>query len=105
MAKKAGFIQRKERGDKAVTLVSYILMGIAGFLALAPFVHVVSKAFSSASAVTSGQVTFYPREPQIETVKFILTETMFLKSLMNTVIVTVAGTILSMLVTITTAYP
>jgi putative aldouronate transport system permease protein len=105
MSNDSELMKYNDRGEKAISLVSYIIMGIAGLLALAPCMHVLSKAFSSASMVTSGQVTFFPRQPQMETVSFILTETMFLESLMNTLIVTVGGTILSMLVTVTTAYP
>ena len=94
-----------DRSERAVAAVSYTVMGILALLAVIPCLHVLAKAFSSAAAVTAGAVTFYPVGFQTETILYILTQTAFPRALTNTVLVTAVGTLLSMLVTITTAYP
>lgn len=94
-----------EASEKVMIVISYIIISIFALCAILPILHVLSKSFSSASAVTSGAVTFWPVDMQFETMKYVLTQTTFLHSLKNTVIVTVLGTIISMVVTITTAYP
>ncbi len=94
-----------EASEKSMIVTSYIIMTIFALCAILPILHVLSKAFSSASAVTSGAVLFWPIDIQFETIIYVLKETTFMNSLKNTVIVTVVGTIISMLVTITTAYP
>ena len=91
--------------EKAISCVSYVIMGIAAALAMIPFLHVFSKAFSSASSVTGGLVKLWPVGFQAETAAFVLTDTIYFRSLFNTVFVTVVGTVLSMVVTITTAFP
>ncbi|ACL75310.1 carbohydrate ABC transporter permease [Ruminiclostridium cellulolyticum] len=94
-----------EASEKVMVVISYIVMSILALCAILPILHVLSKSFSSASAVTSGSVLFWPVDIQFETMEYVLKETTFLHSLKNTVIVTVVGTIISMAVTITTAYP
>lgn len=94
-----------EASEKIMKLISYIIMGLLGLCAILPILHVVSKSFSSASAVTSGSVLFWPINIQFETMKYVIEETTFLNSLKNTIIVTFFGTIISMAVTVTTAYP
>lgn len=102
--KSQGHIRRDTSGN-VICLLSYGIMGLFGLFAVVPFLHVISKGISGASAVTSGAVLFWPVDFQLETVWFVMTETIYLQALFNSVIVTVFGTIASMLVSITTAYP
>lgn len=96
---------RRDISGNIICLLSYGMMGIFGLFAVVPFLHVISKGVSGASAVTSGAVLFWPVHFQLETVWFVMTETIYLQALFNSVVVTVLGTIASMLVSITTAYP
>jgi len=85
--------------------LSYGLLTIFSLLALLPCLHVISKSFSFGNNVTAGLVYFWPKGFQLETVKYVLTQTSFFKSLLNSIVVTSIGTVISMFVTITTAYP
>lgn len=91
--------------ERAVKLFAYVLMGLMGLVALLPILHVASKSISSASAVTAGRVLFWPVGPQLETMRYVLTDTTFPRALWNTLVVAVLGTAISMFVTVTTAYP
>lgn len=91
--------------ENMIRKIGTTFVGIAALICILPCFHVLSKAISSASTVTSGRVKFWPVEPQLETLAFILTKTTFPRALYNTLVVTFLGTIISMLVTITTAYP
>jgi len=93
------------KSEKVIMAVSYIFMGFLALCSILPILHVVSKSFSSASAVTAGKVLFWPVKPQFETMKYVLEETPFLNAMKNSLIVTGVGTVVSMLVTIGTAYP
>ena len=86
-------------------IISYIIMSIAGILALFPFIHVFAKSVSSAASVTSGSIRFIPIGFQLETIQYIIGETIYLRAFVNTVFVTFIGTVASMLTTILTAYP
>lgn len=94
-----------DASEKVVLAIAYVLLTLFSLMALLPCLHVVSKAFSNGSQVTAGNVYFWPNGFQLETVKYVLTQTSFFTSLKNSLIVTVLGTIISMVTTITTAYP
>jgi len=94
-----------DSSEKFVTILAYVLMTIGALIAILPCLHVVSKAFSRGTYVTQGAVWFWPRGFQLEAVEYVLFETEFFNALKNTLIVTTVGTIVSVLVSITTAYP
>ena len=95
----------KSKSEKVFTVVAYIVMTILGLICIVPCLNIFSKAISNGSKVTAGEIYFWPKSPQLETVKYILTKTEFFTCLKNTLIVTVLGTFISMFTTITTAYP
>jgi putative aldouronate transport system permease protein len=66
---------------------------------------VASVSFSSASAFERGLVTFYPREFTLQAYKLILKAGTVPKSYMNTIIYTVVGTGINLLMTAMMAYP
>ena len=94
-----------DASEKFVSRFAVVFMTILSLLAILPVLHVVSKAVSKGIYVTAGQVYFWPRGFQLETVRYILFETRFFSALKNTLIVTFAGTAISLFTSITTAYP
>lgn len=91
--------------ERAVRTLSYVVLILFSLVALLPCMHVFSKGFSSGADVTAGNIYFLPKGMQAETVSFILEKTAFLNSMKNSLIITALGTVISMVVTITTAYP
>lgn len=84
---------------------NYLILLLLALAAVIPFLNVLAKSLSSSRAAISGQVFLLPKEFQLETYRFILFHSPFFKSFLNSVIVTVTGTVLAMTATITTAYP
>lgn len=74
------------------------------FLILIPVIHTIAKSISVGSAEVAGKVFLLPIEPQLTTVKAILTETEFLRALTNSIIVTVVGAASSLFVSVLFAY-
>ncbi len=91
--------------EKFLSGFAYIAMALLSLIAILPCLHVISKAVSNGPDVTAGNVYFWPVGFQLETVKYVLTQTSFFTALKNSLIVTGAGTLLSLFTTITTAYP
>lgn len=91
--------------EKAVIGIAYVVLTLLALIALLPCLHVISKSISRGTAVTAGQVYFWPVGVQLETIKYVLTKTSFFTSLKNSLIITVMGTAIAMFSTITTAYP
>ena len=91
--------------EKALNKFAVVILTILSIIAIIPFFHVISKAVSNGPAVTAGEVFIWPKGFQLDTVRYVLTQTKFLNVLKNSLIVTSLGTAISLFVTITTAYP
>lgn len=99
------FLKRKSGEDIVVDIVVYVITFIYALVALVPFLNVIAKAFSAEWALVSGSVTIYPVDFQVDTLKYVLSSSMFLRSFVNSVFVTIVGTVLTMAVTALAAYP
>ena len=93
------------KSERTFTVVSYIFMPILALLCLLPCLNIFSKSISNGTEVVSGSIYFWPRNPQLDTIKYIFEKTEFFNCLKNSVIVTFVGTAISMFTTVTTAYP
>jgi putative aldouronate transport system permease protein len=87
------------------TIINIMFLCMFGVMTLLPVMNVVSKAFSGEGPVIAGQVLFWPVGFQLDTVRYVLTKPEFRNAFSNTVFVTLIGTAIAMLLTITTAYP
>jgi putative aldouronate transport system permease protein len=87
------------------TIINIMFLCMFGVMTLLPVMNVVSKAFSGEGPVIAGQVLFWPVGFQLDTVRYVLTKPEFRNAFNNTVFVTLIGTAIAMLLTITTAYP
>lgn len=94
-----------ERSEKTVAIIAYAVLGVFTILAILPVLHVASKGVSSGEYVSAGSVLFWPRGFQLETLRFILAKTNFLKALSNSLLILGVGTLVSMTTTILTAWP
>jgi putative aldouronate transport system permease protein len=82
--------------------VSILLLII--FLTLYPFLNVVAQSFSSEAAISSGEVSLYPKGFNVDTYKTVIADSMFWINYKNTVVYTVVGTAISMVMTTMFAY-
>jgi putative aldouronate transport system permease protein len=92
-------------GEKIFTVFNYSLFVILGIITLFPFLNIIAKSFSSEAAVISGKVNLLPVDFQLGTYKYVLGNRQFLNSFKVSIIVTVLGTFLSLLMTVLAAYP
>lgn len=91
--------------ERSMAILAYSIMTILGLIAILPCLHVISKSISSGNSVISGHVYFWPTAFNLENFKYVLFKSSFLRSMVNSLIVTGVGTAISLFVTVTTAYP
>lgn len=84
--------------------INYLLLSILVFICFYPFLNVVAYSLSSNRAVLSGNVTFFPIELQFDAYKDILHRGQIWVSMRATIIVTLLGTGMGLLLTIFAAY-
>ncbi|OPA72972.1 sugar ABC transporter permease [Paenibacillus selenitireducens] len=92
-------------GEKVFTVINYCVFILIGITTLVPFINLLAKSLSSEEAVVSGRVGLFPVGIQFETYKYVLQDSLFLTSLKTSVLLTVIGTGLSLIMTTMTAYP
>ncbi len=89
----------------AFDYIDMVVLSLFGVMILLPVLQVVAKAFSGEGPVIAGLVTFWPIGFQTDTIGYVVKKGEFLKAFQTSVIATVAGTTLSMFLTVTSAYP
>ncbi|MCI8622532.1 MAG: carbohydrate ABC transporter permease [Provencibacterium sp.] len=91
--------------DWAVDIVAYSLAVLMILVTAVPLMNVLSKAFSSETALVANQITAYPIGFQLATMKYVLQSDLFLRSFGNSIFVTLLGSALNLAVTLLAAYP
>lgn len=91
--------------DRGFNVLNYSFFVLMGVITIVPFLNLIAKSLSSEAAVISGRVSLIPIDLQFGTYVYVITDSMFISSFLNSVTVTFAGTALSMIVTILSAYP
>jgi putative aldouronate transport system permease protein len=73
-------------------------------ITLMPFVFIVAQSFSDQKYIYQNDISFYPKGFNLTSYKTVIFEKYFVIGYMNTVIYTLTGTLLSLLLTTTLAY-
>jgi len=81
------------------------LMGLFGFLTLAPFLYVLAGSFATELEITTRNFFLFPRNISTEAYRFIFITGTVVDSMIRTAGVTVVGTLVQLFFTFTFAYP
>ena len=90
---------------KVFDVINVLFLLLLGIITLVPVLTVVAEAFSDPRYVVLGDVGIVPKGFQLDTIKFVLKRVEFLNAFKVSVIVTIAGTALAMVLTVSAAYP
>ena len=96
---------KKRKKLKLFDGILYIVMTLLGIVTLIPVLKVVAEALSDPKYVILGEVGIFPKGFTLETIQFVLGRVEFLNSFKVTVIITIGGTLLAMMLTVLAAYP
>ena len=94
----------KDATEKFVTGLAVVASVLMILICLLPCIHVLATAFSSGAAEVAGMVGLWPVGFQLEGIKVVVTGTRFMRSLWNSLYVTIVGTIISLIITTMFAY-
>ena len=90
---------------KVFDVINVLFLLLLGIVTLVPVLTVVAEAFSDPRYVVLGDVGIVSKGFQLDTIKFVLKRVEFLNAFKVSVIVTIAGTALAMVLTVSAAYP
>jgi ABC-type glycerol-3-phosphate transport system permease component len=91
--------------DRVFLVVVTIMLTVMLALVLLPLIYIVASSFSSAAAVSAGRVSFWPVEFSLHAYRVALTNPQVLRGYYNSLIYAVAGTLISVTLTVAIAYP
>ena len=90
--------------DLAFSLINGFLLVLIILSMLLPFVHIVAKSLSAEHFVVANEVAFIPKGIHFGAYRFVLGNPTFGTSFLNTLLVTVTGTLVSTLLTSVTGF-
>ena len=96
---------RRISQDRAVYFINYMGLMLLLIIVIYPLIFIVSSSFSSGEALMTGQVWLFPVDFTLDGYTAVFGYTRIWRGFMNSIIYTVSGTILSVILTLLAAYP
>lgn len=92
-------------GDRIFNIINLTLLSIIMVIVLYPLIYILSASFSNSNAVMAGRVWLFPVEPTLAGYEAVFKNPQIPRSFVNTIYLTVAGTMVNIAFTIMLAYP
>lgn len=96
---------RRSRGDVIFDIINTSILILITLTILYPLIFVVSASFSDPMLVLTGKVSLLPKEPTLKAYKVVFKNQDILSGYKNTIVYTVVGTLINLVMTIAGAYP
>ncbi|WP_312446603.1 carbohydrate ABC transporter permease [Lacrimispora sp.] len=96
---------RRSYGDRVFDFIVYILLAIITLVTLFPILYIVAGSFASVKELALNRFLLIPKEPSLDAYKYIFSTRTLMRSMSVTVMVTLVGTIVNLVMTCLTAYP
>lgn len=95
-----------DRGaDRAFSIVNYLILALFLVAVAYPLIYIFSASFSDPSAVISGEMWLWPVDVTLDGYRAVFRNSRILVGFQNSLFYTVAGTLVSVTLTILAAYP
>jgi len=98
-------IRNETLPSKIFDVFNVIFLLLFSIVAALPFIYIIAGSFASQAEITARGFFIFPLEPRLEAYHYILSSPLLPRAMMVSIIVTAVGTAVSMLFTITFAYP
>lgn len=97
-------IIKKTKSRLVFEVINYLFLGVIGFICIFPIWDVIVSSIIPYGEFIDKKVHIIPRAITFEAYRVVLSQKNFIGSLINSLIITVVGTVLSVAITIPTAY-
>lgn len=92
-------------GSKIFSIINYILLTVIGFIMFYPMFYVFIVSISSAEYINQGAISFWPKGINFEAYSRVFQNESIWTGYKNTILYTVVGTLINVVVTAMCAYP
>lgn len=98
-------MHRLNKGMQVGDYINYVVLAILSLLCISPFLYVLSVSFTDPDVYVPLELILIPSKFSLAAYEYVLSSQNFLSALSNSVLVTVIGTVLNLIVTFSLAYP
>jgi putative aldouronate transport system permease protein len=95
----------KNKGDLKSSIIIYVILGVFTLIMAYPLLYVISCSFSDPAEVYAGNVILFPKGLSFASYEKVFQNKNILTGYGNTIYYTLVGTIISMVLSFTAAYP
>jgi ABC-type glycerol-3-phosphate transport system permease component len=96
---------RLSSGDRIFNFINMALLSLVMLIVLYPLIYILSASFSNSNAVMAGRVWLFPVEPTLAGYEAVFKNPKIPRSFLNTIYLTVFGTMINIALTVMLAYP
>ena len=102
---KEGAKVKKSLGDRIVDVIIYVVLGLIALSTVLPFLYVLAGSFATEKELTEKAFFIIPSVWSVNAYKYAIQTANILRGLRNSVLITILGTVMCMLFSLTFAYP
>lgn len=95
----------RSKSSKVFGAFNIAFLALLALTCILPFVHIIAISFSSNAVVSSGAVTFYPKQVTLYAYKYLLSKDLFWRTFLNSTFRVILGVSINMLMIVLIAYP
>lgn len=96
---------KKSNGRIAFEVVNYTILGLLALMCIFPFIHLLAVSFSADEFTSKGEIFLLPKGFTLQAYEYLAQKKEFFTALGISVLRTVIGTAISLIVVVMTAYP
>lgn len=98
-------MKKRSMGDRIFDAIVYAILAVVFLIVFFPLMYVVSTSFASARELALNKFLIFPKHPTLEVYQYIFSTSTFLRSMIVTIVITVVGTLVNLVMTCLMAYP
>jgi len=98
-------VEPKSLAYRMVTVINYVLLAVFSAACILPFLYILSSSFTPAHELALNKFRIIPSNPTLEAYKYLFTTDVIPRSIGNSLLVTLVGTAINMVLTVMMAYP
>ena len=102
---KEGARVKKSTGDRIVDVIIYAALGLIALSTVLPFLYVVAGSFATEKELTEKAFFIIPTEFSLNAYQYAIRTANILRGLRNSIVLTILGTVMCMLFSLSFAYP
>ena len=95
----------RSTGDRIVDVIIYVVLGLIALSTVLPFLYVLAGSFATEKELTEKAFFIIPSVWSINAYKYAIQTANILRGLRNSILITILGTVMCMLFSLTFAYP